>query len=83
MRTDVNGRVKNMSLASSKPLLPLYEAVVNSVQAIQDAEQVDGRIEIGVLRDDMHVFNPHELSFGEIVGFEVIDNGIGFNEENY
>ncbi|MBV6505478.1 MAG: hypothetical protein ILNGONEN_01040 [Syntrophorhabdaceae bacterium] len=83
MLTDVNGRVKNMSLASSKPLLPLYEAVVNSVQAIQDAEEQQGRIEIGILRDDMHVFNPHEPSFGEIVGFEVIDNGIGFNEENF
>ncbi len=83
MRTDVTGRVQNMSLAASKPLLPLYEAVVNSIQAIQDAEEKSGSIVIEILRDDKHLFREHEQSFGEIVGFEVLDNGIGFDEENY
>jgi hypothetical protein len=44
MKTDVAGRVKNTSLAASRPLLPLYEAVVNSVQAIEDAHEKNGRI---------------------------------------
>lgn len=83
MRTDVAGRVKNTSLAASRPLLPLYEAVVNSIQAIQDAFQTDGRIDIDILRDDQHLFTEEDPSFGDIIGFEVTDNGIGFNEENY
>jgi hypothetical protein len=83
MRTDVMGRVKNMSLAASKPLLPLYEAVVNSIQAIQDAEEKQGRIVIEILRDDSHLFSEHEPGLSDIIGFEVMDNGIGFDEENY
>jgi hypothetical protein len=83
MRTDVAGRVKNTSLAASRPLLPLYEAVVNSVQAIQDVEEKDGRIDIEILRANTHLFKNQEPGLGEIIGFEVLDNGIGFNEENY
>jgi hypothetical protein len=84
MRTDVAGRVKNTTLAASKPLLPLYEAVVNSVQAIQDAhEESKGRITIRILRDNEHLLGEQDAGFGDIIGFEVIDNGVGFNEENY
>jgi len=82
MKTDVAGRVKNTSLAASRPLLPLYEAVVNSVQAIEDAHEKDGRIEFQILRDST-LFNDQHPELGEIVGFEVIDNGVGFNEANY
>jgi len=74
MRTDVAGRVKNTSLAASKPLLPLYEAVVNSVQAIQDApKQSKGRITIRILRDNEHLLSEQDAGFGDIIGFEVID----------
>ncbi len=83
MRTDVAGRVKNTSLAATKPLLPLYEAVVNSVQAIQDAQRGQGRIDIAILRDSNHLFIEQEPGFGEITGFEVSDNEVGFNEDNY
>lgn len=83
MRTDVAGRVRNSSLAATKPLLPLYEAVVNSVQAIQDAQRGNGRINVTILRDNNHLFNQEEPGLGEIIGFEVIDNGVGFNEDNY
>jgi hypothetical protein len=83
MKTDVAGRVKNTILAASKPLLPLYEAVVNSVQAIQDGKEKNGVIDINIVRDDNHLFKEQATEIGEIVGFEVIDNGIGFNDENY
>jgi len=82
MQTDVAGRVKNISLAASRPLLPLYEAVVNSIQAIQDAGEQDGTIEIDVVRDDAHLLKD-DPSFGRIIGFEVTDNGIGFDDPNY
>ena len=62
MRTDIVGRVKNTALAASKPLLPLYEAVANSIQAIQEAEKTDGRIEIIVLRDKSQLFKDQDIS---------------------
>lgn len=83
MKTDVAGRVKNTSLAASKPLLPLYEAVLNSIQAIHDARELKGRIDVEILRDSTGLFGGREPGLAEIIGFEVIDNGVGFNAENY
>ena len=83
MRTDVVGRVRNTSLAASRPLLPLYEAVVNSMEAIQDAQAEKGRIEITILRDNQNLFSEHDTTAGDVIGFQVVDNGVGFNEENY
>lgn len=83
MQTDVQGRVRNVSLPASKPLLPLYEAVVNSIQAIEDAKEPKGQIEIGVIREDNHLFKEQDRGGGDIIGFEIRDNGIGFDDENY
>ena len=83
MKTDVAGRVRNTPLASSRPLLPLYEALVNSIQAIEDAGEKQGRIDIAVLREKNHLFSDQEPTLADIVGFEVADNGVGFTEENY
>src|SRR5688500_14800112 len=82
MKTDVAGRVRNLGLAASKPLFPLYEAVINSIEAIQDASHNDGRIEIRILRDQ-NLLTEVEPTAGDVIGFVVRDNGIGFNEENY
>lgn len=83
MQTDVAGRVRNVTLPASKPLLPLYESIVNSVQAIEDVKDGRGQIEIVVVRDDNHLFQDQDRSLGEIVGFDVSDNGIGFTDENF
>jgi len=83
MKTDVAGRVRNTPLAASKPLMPLYEAVVNSIQAIQEAQEQSGKIVITVIRDENHLLKDQDASLGEITGFEVCDNGVGFNDENY
>ncbi|WP_459554709.1 ATP-binding protein [Lacunimicrobium album] len=85
MQTDVAGRVRNVMLPASKPLLPLYEAIVNSIQAIEDVGHSYGLIEIVVLRDKSNLFAESEKdrSLGAIIGFEVIDNGIGFTDRNF
>lgn len=52
MNIDLVGRIKNISLPYSKPLLPLFEAVINSFDAIEDsAKGRDGQISISILRD--------------------------------
>lgn len=83
MKIDVRGRVRNVTLAVSKPLLPLYEAIVNSIQAIEDAAPANGRITIEIARDRAHLLQDQTPEAGEITGFVVTDNGIGFNDANY
>ena len=85
MRLDVKGRIRNVSLPASKPLLPLYEAIVNSIQAIEDGGEAKGTIEITILRDGRKTLSDRDgsLGLGDIIGFEVSDNGIGFTDENF
>lgn len=78
--SDFLGRIANISLAPTPnhSLAPLFEAINNSIQAIEDKFGKDnltsGRIEIKVMRPD------HED--GKPYGFIVKDNGIGFNPTN-
>lgn len=84
MQLDVKGKIDNTSLAVTRPLLPLYEAVVNSIQSIDDAQPEEGLISIHVIRDTKSLLQSHEDgSFLPITGFEIIDNGVGFNDVNY
>lgn len=55
---DLVGRVKNFDLPKNQPLIPLYEAVVNSIYAIQERQQkeeFDGRIEVEIIREPQEV----------------------------
>lgn len=83
MKIDVEGRVSNTTLAASKPLLPLYEAIVNSIQAIEDAGVNAGRISIEVRRDEQQVLKGQDPSLRPVIGFDVTDNGIGFTDDNF
>ena len=76
-QNDPAGRIRNLSLAPSpkNALLPLFEAVMNSIHAIEDRFGKDqiakGHVDIDVIRTN-----------DEIVGFRVRDNGIGFTPGN-
>ena len=71
MLIDVPGKVRNTPLSARRPLLPLYEAIVNSIQAIDDAKEPNGRIEIAVLRESNHLLKNHDPSFGDITGLNL------------
>ena len=82
---NLEGRVRNFSLPKNRPLIPLYEAVVNSLHAIEDRRKLDntfsdGEISIRILRDEQMSLDDSDIP--SVNGFEVIDNGIGFNEQN-
>jgi hypothetical protein len=87
VETSVTGRVKNISVSLSKPLVPLFEAISNSIDAIQENNEGEGRIDIEILRDEGSLFKGAESSterqLAEINGFTIRDNGVGFNERNY
>ena len=50
--TNLPGRVRNVSLAPSNGLMPLFEAVSNSIHAIEEAGRApdEGRIRIEIKR---------------------------------
>ena len=82
---NIRGRVKNFNLPRNQPLVPLFEAIVNSIHAIEERGITDkdfhGRIVIKIIRDPQQTLD----GIGEtpsICSFEVIDNGVGFNEAN-
>jgi hypothetical protein len=89
--TNLHGRLRNTSLPASSGMLPLYEAVANSIHAIEDAEvpTETGRITVQILRDGQGSIDYEDgqkrrgpEAKGDITGFKVSDNGIGFTNEN-
>ena len=84
MNTDVAGRVRNVQLPASRPLLPLFEAITNSIDAIEDAGEENGQIEIEIIRDTTSLFTDStDRVLAEITGFLIKDNGIGFDDQNF
>jgi hypothetical protein len=72
-------------------MLPLYEAVANSIHAIEDVEgqMTSGSITIKILRDGQTSMAFEGSSKrrgpeakGNITGFKIIDTGIGFTDDN-
>ena len=79
------GRIKNFSLPKNKPLLPLFEAVVNSIYAIQERQEKEsfqGKISIKIVRVPQEVLDGVDKSINDIIGFIISDNGIGFDDNN-
>ncbi len=80
------GKVKNFNLPASKPLIPLFEAIVNSINSIDErnknsAEKTTGTITIKVIRSEQGTLD-FENEKPSITGFEITDNGCGFNDDN-
>lgn len=91
LTTSLAGRVRNTSLPKSHALLPLLEAVVNGIQAIDDRFGDDdagrGWLSITIRRSpqtelDLGPAGPGRTPLRPIVGFTIEDNGVGFTPEN-
>ena len=73
-----------MRLAPTNTLYALYEAVVNSIHAILDGPEPKlGTITIRVLRGPGQQRPINETSVGPVVGFQIEDNGVGFDDQNF
>lgn len=85
MEIDIKGKINEKKLPYSNSLLPLYEAIVNSIQAIEeDSATSIGIIEIDVIRSAQTKIEFLESeALPEIIDFIIRDNGIGFNNVNY
>lgn len=91
METNLQGRLRNTSLPYNHGLLPLFEAVVNSIHSIEEAEFPlgSGSITVEVIRDTQQTLDfesgPKKRGTDackNIVGFKVTDNGVGFTDPN-
>lgn len=87
--TNLTGRVRNTQLAYNRGLMPLFEAVVNSIHAIEEKNEVasNGQVVVEIVREpQLGLLNedaadrPGPASLPEIAGFKVKDNGIGFTD---
>lgn len=90
LRTSLAGRVQNTTLPKTHTLLPLLEAVVNGIQAI-DARYGDdvgnGSLSVRIERAPQEAFDLSPSGQGRvplkpIMGFRVEDNGVGFTPDN-
>lgn len=84
MLFDLKGHLNSLNLPTSKALWPLFEAVVNSIQAIEELPNRDnGRITIYAERDQyVQSEMGKEESLGRFCSFTIKDNGIGFDKDN-
>lgn len=81
LKTNLRGQVRQTALPKWKCLLPLFEAVINAFQAIQEADpKRQHSIIIDCERDAVLNVNDELAPF---VGFTVKDTGVGFNDANF
>lgn len=88
METDLQGRVRNFGLKPKHCFIPLFEAVTNSLQAIDDRAKNEGtafadgciRIEINRGKQPL-IFDREDNS--SLKSIRISDNGIGFDEEHF
>jgi len=82
LKTNLEGKVRNLPHFKGEALLPVFEAVVNSIQAIEEGgNRSSGEIEVRVVREAQGMLT--NLDESAITGFIITDNGIGFNDANY
>jgi hypothetical protein len=83
MQTDVQGLVETLELSPSKGMMPLFEAISNAIDAIAACEDGLSKHEIRVrlIANDDLVKKAGDESF-IVDGFDVTDDGIGFNDEH-
>lgn len=88
LNTSLKGRLRNTNLPLTNVLYPLFEAVVNSIHSLDSAERLNSNspspestITVKVLRSAQTTLTDEAKP--DIIGFEIIDNGVGFNTDNY
>lgn len=84
MEVPVKNLVETVDLTAEDALLPMLECVVNSIISLQQSSLPtnEKKIQIQITRGDL----PEKLNFDNvktISGYKIIDNGIGFNTNNY
>ncbi|EGR4176084.1 ATP-binding protein [Vibrio cholerae] len=84
LQTNLKGRLRNTSLPKSHGLMPVFEAVVNSIHSIEEKGNSDnGKVVLRINRATQESLDFDAKSLPPIVGFTITDNGCGFDETNF
>jgi len=86
LKTDLTGKVNNLKHFKNEALLPLFEAIVNSIEAIEErGNSSKGQITVSLIRNNQQALPGMDIDEAQkyIIGFEIGDNGIGFDDKNY
>lgn len=89
LKTDLEGKINNLSHFKTEALFPVFEAIVNSIHAIEERNASErGEITVRIIREktvqasfDENIGDKKEVSI--IKNFEIEDNGIGFDKKNF
>lgn len=91
MNTYLKGRLRNTMLPRHQGLMPLFEAVVNSIHSIAEvsSDPIYGEITIEIVRLPQGALALQDAKSRRgaapqepIIGFKIIDNGVGFHDRN-
>ncbi len=85
LQTNLKGRLRNTSLPKSNGLMPVFEAVVNSIHSIEEKGNLGagGKITLHIHRAAQAVLDIGAKATSPIVGFTISDNGCGFDNTNF
>lgn len=90
METDINGVIKALRIDKKRWSLAVIEAVVNSIQAIEDRKKIEdqesyvGKISIEIDRDTIQPSASDEVTgLRKPIAVRVSDNGIGLDEDHF
>lgn len=84
LQTNLKGRLRNTFLPKSHGLMPVFEAVVNSIHSIEEKGNSDnGKVVLRINRATQESLDFDAKSLPPILGFTITDNGCGFNETNF
>lgn len=83
--SNIGNKVRNTKLPNTKGLMALFEAISNSIHAIEEAKNnnllnEEGKINIKIFRTGFKEISDNDTP---IDAFEIQDNGIGLNDENF
>ncbi len=88
-KSNIANKVRNTILPRTKPMMPLFEVISNSIHAIDEAKEQGqlsnlGRIKIEIIRngDKETLSSIEDIDKYPIKGFIITDNGIGLNDDN-
>lgn len=84
LQTNLKGRLRNTYLPKGHGLMPVFEAVVNSIHGIEEkGNDSKGNIILRIIRSSQADLDLNLKTVPPIVGFSINDNGCGFNEANF
>jgi hypothetical protein len=87
MRINFPNYVETIKLPSVKALYPLFEAISNSIDSIEESKVKDGRIVVVLERQKQGLLEKEDVEENkELLPIEnliIEDNGVGFKEANF